>query len=352
MTVSKRRKSVNITEEEVIEEPTYNINPDALFSNFLNENLTDITEQQQNKDNLEASKKAHTALISYFKEIAKTPLLSTEEELDLAKTYSEGRSSYSSDKQKRNAEVARQKLIRANLRLVVSIARKYSTRGLDLLDLIQEGNVGLIRAAEKFDYNLGYKFSTYATWWIRQAITRAISEKSRIIRLPNSVQSILLKLKKVKEILPVTLGRDPSLQDLSIATGIPMKKIEKVLKSEVQPVSLDLPVGNEQDSSLGDILEKEDVDLTPEEVSDQKLLSKTVNKAIDDLLTAREKEVVRLRYRINEDAITNEERSLNEVAIMLGISLERVRQIETRAMYKLRNNLNIRKDLIQLMKSQ
>ena len=211
--------------------------------------------------------------------------------------------------------------------------------------------MGLIKAAEKFDYKLGYKFSTYATWWIRQAITRAITEKSRIIRLPTSVQSVLIKLKKAKESLPITLGREPSIEDISIATGIPKKKIDQVLKSEAQPVSLDLPVGNEHDSSLGDILEKEEENSAqPDEMSDQLLMSKEINRVIDELLTVREKEAIRLRYRINEEATSEQERSLNEVANIMGISLERVRQIESRAIYKLRNNSRIRKDLINLIR--
>lgn len=309
---------------------------------FLNESLI---EQQKIKE----SQAARNALVAYLKEISKKPLLKPEEEFKLAKTSSEGRNSPNKFK-KRQAELARQKLIRANLRLVVSVARKYNTRGLDLLDLIQEGNVGLIKAAEKFDYKLGYKFSTYATWWIRQSITRAITEKSRIIRLPNSVQSVLLKLKRAKESLPITLGKEPSIEDLSLATGLSRKTIERVIKSEIQPVSLDVPVGNEQDSSLCDLLESKEGENLPEQISDQKLLSVTVNKVIDELLTAREKEVIRFRYKINEEVTSDKERSLNEVANMIGISLERVRQIEARAIYKLRNNIHVRKQLISMMK--
>lgn len=316
-----------------------------LPQDVINESLNKAAQGKQT-----ASQKAYTALISYLKEISKTPLLSQEEEFELAKAYTYGRKITATEKQKSAAEIARAKLIRANLRLVVSIARKYNTKGLDLLDLIQEGNLGLIKAAEKFDYKLGFKFSTYATWWIRQTITRAITEKGRIIRLPSSVQGILFKLKKAQEALPITLGREPNIDDLSIATGVPKNKIEKVFNSGVQPVSLDLPVGNEQDSSLGDLLEKEESETLPEEMSDQKLLSSAVNKAIDELLTPREKEVIRLRYRINEDANTNEERSLNDVSLIIGISLERVRQIETRALYKLRNNVQTRKELMQMIR--
>lgn len=315
--------------------------------------FTPLNNILNNNKNDQSNNQAHTAIVSYLKEISKTPLLKTNEELKLAKTYSESREANSTLKQKQAGTVARQKLIRANLRLVVSIARKYSSRGLDLLDLIQEGNMGLIKAAEKFDYKLGYKFSTYATWWIRQAITRAINEKSRIIRLPNSVQGILYKVRKAKEVLPLTLGREPNIEDLSIATGIPGKKIEKLLKSESQPVSLDVRVGNEQDTNLEDVIESENEAMTvlPEEASDQKLLSQAVCRGINDLLTEREKEVIKLRYRIDEDALTNEERNLNEVANILGISLERVRQIESRAIYKLRNNMNFRKNLIDMIKN-
>ena len=329
-------------------------NPDYELFNEEDEEASSFNPVNALLNNKEepTSKQAYTAIVSYLKEISKTPLLKSNEEFKLAKIYSEGRSNEVNLKQKKAAEIARQKLIRANLRLVVSVARRYSSKGLDLLDLIQEGNMGLIKAAEKFDYKLGYKFSTYATWWIRQAITRAINEKGRIIRLPNSVQGILYKLRKAKEILPLTLGREPSIEDLSIATGIPCKKIEKVLKSETLPLSLDIKVGNEQDTNLEDVLELESEEITvlPEEASDQKLLSQAVTKGINDLLTEREKEVVKLRYRIDEDTITNEERSLNEVANMMNISLERVRQIESRAIYKLRNNMSFRKNLIGMVK--
>ncbi len=318
-------------------------NEESVFET-LNESLTSI-----NQVGYDSNKNQNT-LATYLKGIAKTPLLKTEEELNLAKVYSEGKDHIQQQKQGQ-AEVARQKLIRANLRLVVSIARKYNTQGLDLLDLIQEGNLGLIKAAEKFDYKLGYRFSTYAPWWIRQAITRAITEKSRIIRLPTSVQGVLLKLKKAKEVLPLKLGREPSLEDLSQATGISRKKIDRVLKSEAQPLSLDIRVGNDNDSNLGDILEKENADdVQSDEVSDQVLLSKELNKLIDELLTEREREVVRLRYHINEQTLSSEERSLNEVANLIGISLERVRQIESRAIYKLRNNSFIRKQLMSMIR--
>ena len=304
---------------------------------------------EKNNKGPTGNSKAHTALVDYLKEISKTPLLKPNEEFNLAKKYSEWGNTNASMKEKKASEIARQKLIRANLRLVVSIARKYSTKGLDMLDLIQEGNIGLIKALEKFDYKLGYRFSTYATWWIRQAITRAITEKSRIIRLPNSVQGVLTKLKKAKEALPVS-GKEPSIEDLSLATGFSKKTIERVIKSEVQPVSLDIRVGNEQDSSLGDLFKNEESENVPEEASDQKLLSTTVNKAIEELLTQREKEVIRLKYRINEEVTSDKERGLNEIANIMNISLERVRQIEARAIYKLRNNLHFRKHLMGMMR--
>src|SRR3989338_6986863 len=300
--------------------------------------LNELLIEKNGRGQVTNNSKAHTALVDYLKEISKTPLLKSDEELNLAKKYSEGNNANASMKEKKAFEIARQKLIRANLRLVVSVAKKYSAKGLDTLDLIQEGNIGLIKALEKFDHKLGYRFSTYATWWIRQAITRAITEKSRIIRLPNSVQGVLMKLKKAKETLPLTLGREPSVEDISIATGLSKKTIDRVSKSESQPVSLDLPVGNEYESSLGDLLENEEGEIKPDEASDVKFLSSVINKAIEDLLTEREQEVIKLRYRINEEQISGKERSLNEIANMMGISLERVRQIEARAIYKLRNN--------------
>lgn len=314
------------------------------------DNILTLPEEVSQKD-ANINQKAHNTLVLYLKQISKVPLLKVQEEIKLAKIYTEGMDEAANQEQKRAAALAKQRLIRANLRLVVSIARKYNTRGLDLLDLIQEGNLGLIKALEKFDYKLGYKFSTYATWWIRQAITKAITEKSRIIRLPSSVQSVLGKIKKAKEALPSTLGREPNIDDLSKATGIPKKKIEGVFKSDTTPVSLDLPVGNGQDSSLGDILENEESSCPVEEASDQKILSIAVNKAINELLTPREAEVVRLKYRIREESITNEERHLQEVASIMNISLERVRQIEARALYKLRNNIYIRKELLKMIKS-
>ena len=322
------------------------IEPELITIRSLNESLNKSDEE----NNGFVKSNTHNTLSFYLKEISKTPLLKFEDEHHLAKIYSEGNSLNATEKQKKASVIAKQKLIKANLRLVVSIARKYHASGLDLLDLIQEGNLGLIRALEKFDYKLGYKFSTYATWWIRQTITKAITEKSRIIRLPSSVQDVLFKLKKAKEQLPRTLGKEPGVEDLSNATGIPRKKIENVFKSEAQPISLDLPVGNEDDSSLVDILEKEEDSIPADELSDQNLLSCAVNKAIDELLSQREKEVIRLRYRINEDTPTNEERSLSQIANMLGMSMERVRQIEARAIYKLRNNQEVRKNLVKLIK--
>ena len=312
---------------------------------FLNKVLN------SNSRKSEAKNGSQDITIDYLKEITRVPLLSHDEELRLAKTYTEGKNPNATQKQKTNAHLARQKLIRGNLRLVVSIARKYSSRGIDLIDLIQEGNMGLIRAVEKYDFSLGYRFSTYATWWIRQAITRAISEKSRIIRLPNSVQEVLHKLRKVKEALPTSLGREPNVDELSKATGITAKRIENVLKSEIQPVSLDTKVGEDEDTSLEEVVEnKEDGSAQFQELSDLKTLSQMVNKAIDNILTDREREIIRLRYRINEEALTNEERSLNDVANLVGISLERVRQIESRAIYKLRNNPEFRKHLLGMLR--
>lgn len=311
------------------------------YSSDNTESLINLPLNKQNN--------AYNTLTSYLKEIAKTPLLTAKEEIKLAKIYFNGKKATATKKEKQAAEIAKQKIITANLRLVVSVARKYSTKGLDLLDLIQEGNVGLIKAVDKYDYKLGFKFSTYATWWIRQAITRAIVEKSRTIRLPSSVQDIITKIKRAKETLPTELGREPTVDEISQATGIQVKKIRKVSSSDSPPVSLDLEIGSEQDLNLGEVIENESSGSDPAEMSDLKFLTKEVKKAISNILTEREQEVIRLRYRIDENSITNQERSLKEVANIMNVSLERIRQIEARAMYKLRNNPEVRKNLLNLI---
>lgn len=341
--VKKQKKSTKKTKpakkkEELAAEETFHANK------FLKDSLKDVDEKDP-----KIQQKAQNALNAYLKQISRFPLLTTDQEVKMTKAYTESLSKDATARQRLAGAIAKQKLIKSNLRLVVSIARKYNSSGLDIIDLIQEGNLGVIKALDKFDYRLGYKFSTYATWWVRQAITKAITEKSRIIRLPGSVQDAMSKIRKAKEKLPSKLGREPNIEDISSETGISSTRIEKIYKSEVQPISLDITIGQGQDSSLEEILETESVGPSPDEISDQKLLSKAVNRAIDTLLTDREKEVLRLRYRINEEAESNEERSLNEIANMIGVSLERVRQIEARAIYKLRNNSETRKHLYTLM---
>lgn len=313
-------------------------------NNFLKDSLNKIDK----KDPL-ANQKAHNTLSTYLKQISKFPLLKGEQEVKLTRAYSIGKKKDATKIERLAGEIAKQKILKSNLRLVVSVARKYNTKGLDLIDLIQEGNLGLIKALDKFDHSLGYKFSTYATWWIRQAITKAITEKSRIIRLPSSVQDVISKVKKAREKLPTKLGREPNIEEISNEIGIPSKRIKKIFHSEINSVSLDINIGNNNDLNLIELLEKETDAPSPDEISDQELLSKAVNNAIDKNLTQREKDVIRLRYRINEDSITNDERSLNEVAIIIGVSLERIRQIEARAIYKLRNNPDARKTLLSLL---
>lgn len=322
--------------------------------NFKMQDNTILTEDGNEDENLQAltlqpffsqSNGKSNVLGTYLKQIGKFPLLSHYQEKKLIKAYFDGKKPDANYVERVGSEIAKQKILKSNLRLVVSIARKYGSRGLDLVDLIQEGNVGLIKSLDKFDYKLGYRFSTYATWWIRQSITKAIVEKSRIIRLPSSIQEAMNKIKKAKEKLPLELGREPDIFDIAQATGLTCAKIKKIYKSELQPISLDISVGNEQDSSLSDLLEKEDTSMTSDEKSDQKMLSNAVHQAIETLLTEREKQVLKLRYRINESPSREEERSLHEVATLIGISLERVRQIESRALFKLRNSSEAKQNL-------
>ncbi|MEG0779424.1 MAG: RNA polymerase sigma factor RpoD [Oscillospiraceae bacterium] len=255
----------------------------------------------------------------YLKEIGKVALLSPDEEIDLAQRMADG------------DEIAKQKLAEANLRLVVSIAKRYVGRGMLFLDLIQEGNLGLIKAVEKFDYTKGYKFSTYATWWIRQAITRAIADQARTIRIPVHMVETINKVIRVSRQLLQELGHDPSPAEISDEMGMPVEKVREILKIAQEPVSLETPIGEEEDSHLGDFIPDEGAS-EPAEAASFTLLKEQLVEVLSTL-TPREEKVLKLRFGI-EDGRT---RTLEEVGKEFNVTRERIRQIEAKALRKLRH---------------
>ncbi|MGI5873788.1 MAG: RNA polymerase sigma factor RpoD [Bacillota bacterium] len=261
----------------------------------------------------------------YLKEIGRVPLLSAEEEVDLAKRMEKG------------DEAAKKRLAEANLRLVVSIAKRYVGRGMLFLDLIQEGNLGLIKAVEKFDYRRGYKFSTYATWWIRQAITRAIADQARTIRIPVHMVETINKLHRVNRQLLQDFGRDPSPEEIAENMGISVERVREIQKIAQEPVSLETPIGEEDDSHLGDFIEDEDAP-APAEMASFVLLKEQLDDVLDTL-TDRERKVLQLRFGL-EDGRT---RTLEEVGQEFNVTRERIRQIEAKALRKLRHPSRSRK---------
>jgi len=255
----------------------------------------------------------------YLKEIGKVDLLSPEEEIELAKRMLDG------------DEAAKKRLAEANLRLVVSIAKRYVGRGMMFLDLIQEGNLGLIKAVEKFDYTKGYKFSTYATWWIRQAITRAIADQARTIRIPVHMVETINKVIRVSRQLLQELGHDPSPEEVAEEMKMPVQKVRDILKIALEPVSLETPIGEEEDSHLGDFIPDDDAP-EPAEAASFTLLKEQLVEVLGTL-TPREEKVLRLRFGI-EDGRT---RTLEEVGKEFNVTRERIRQIEAKALRKLRH---------------
>lgn len=255
----------------------------------------------------------------YLKEIGIYPLLTLDEEIELAK------------KIKNNDNDARKKLTESNLRLVVSIAKKYVGRGLSFLDLIQEGNLGLIKAVDKFDYDKGYKFSTYATWWIRQAITRAIADQSRTIRIPVHMSEVINKTYRWSRNLLQELGREPTTAEIAEKMGVSEDKVREVLKISSDPISLDTPIGEEDDSHLGDFIKDETI-VGPEEAASYTVLQDQI-KSLLDTLTPREKRVIMLRFGLND----GKSRTLEEVGKEFDVTRERIRQIEAKALRKLRH---------------
>lgn len=261
----------------------------------------------------------------YLKEIGKVPLLSAEEEIDLARRMSEG------------DESAKKRLAEANLRLVVSIAKRYVGRGMLFLDLIQEGNLGLIKAVEKFDYQKGFKFSTYATWWIRQAITRAIADQARTIRIPVHMVETINKLIRVSRQLLQELGREPLPEEIAKELDMPVDRVREILKISQEPVSLETPIGEEEDSHLGDFIQDDNVPV-PAEAAAATLLKEQLNEVLDTL-TDREQKVLRLRFGMNDGRA----RTLEEVGKEFDVTRERIRQIEAKALRKLRHPSRSRK---------
>jgi len=255
----------------------------------------------------------------YLKEIGKVPLLSSEEEIELATRIEQG------------DEKAKKKLAEANLRLVVSIAKRYVGRGMLFLDLIQEGNLGLIKAVEKFDYRKGFKFSTYATWWIRQAITRAIADQARTIRIPVHMVETINKLIRIQRQLLQELGRDPHPEEIAEIMELPVEKVREIQKTAQEPVSLETPIGEEEDSHLGDFIPDDDA-LAPAEAAAFTMLKEQLINVLDTL-TPREEKVLRLRFGLDDGRA----RTLEEVGKEFNVTRERIRQIEAKALRKLRH---------------
>ena len=261
----------------------------------------------------------------YLKEIGKVPLLSAEEEIELAKKMEQG------------DENAKKRLAEANLRLVVSIAKRYVGRGMLFLDLIQEGNLGLIKAVEKFDYRKGYKFSTYATWWIRQAITRAIADQARTIRIPVHMVETINKLIRVSRQLLQELGREPTPEEIAEEMDMPVDRVREILKISQEPVSLETPIGEEEDSHLGDFIQDDNVPV-PADAAALTLLKEQLVEVLGTL-TEREQKVLRLRFGLDDGRA----RTLEEVGKEFNVTRERIRQIEAKALRKLRHPSRSRK---------
>ena len=282
--------------------------------------IEEVTEEEMNRtDELADSFSTDDPVRMYLKEIGKVPLLTPDEEVALAERMADG------------DEEAKKRMTEANLRLVVSIAKRYVGRGMLFLDLIQEGNLGLIKAVEKFDHTKGYKFSTYATWWIRQAITRAIADQARTIRIPVHMVETINKTIRVSRQLLQELGHDPSAEEIAAEMDMPVEKVRDILKIAQEPVSLETPIGEEEDSKLGDFLPDEDAS-EPSEAASFSLLREQLEEVLDTL-APREKKVLELRFGI----VDGRTRTLEEVGKEFNVTRERIRQIEAKALRKLRH---------------
>ena len=297
-----------------------------IIEDFADAPLDDIdfAAEAASDENLESSLSTEGIAIDdpvkvYLKEIGRVPLLSPEEEIDLAIRIKEG------------DEAAKKRLSEANLRLVVSIAKRYLGRGMQFLDLIQEGNLGLIKAVEKFDYTKGFKLSTYATWWIRQAITRAIADQARTIRIPVHMVETINKVKKVSSQLLHTNGHEPSAEEISAELDMPVDKVREIMRVAQEPVSLETPIGEEEDSHLGDFIPDDDAP-APQDAASHTLLKEQLADVLDTL-TPREEKVLSLRFGLED----GRSRTLEEVGKEFNVTRERIRQIEAKALRKLRH---------------
>lgn len=310
-------KLVEIVDSDSSEE----LQDDFNHSDSLNQsNLDSETSNNNANEELDKSVYLDDSVKMYLREIGTVPLLSAQEEIDLAKRMEDGDLN------------AKQKMINANLRLVVSIAKKYIGQGLLFLDLIQEGNAGLIRAAEKFDYRKGFKFSTYATWWIKQGVTRAIADQSRTIRVPVHMVETIYKFKKSSRMLMQKLGRQPTEEEVSKETDIPLENIMSIRKYAQLPISLETPIGQEEGSELGNFVEDKN-SITPESRSEKNMLRESILATMQGL-NEREQMIIKLRFGIDDGRA----RTLEEVGKVYNVTRERIRQIEEKALQKLRKN--------------
>ena len=305
---------------------------DELYNTLSENNIQVVSEDEDDEDPSSVSNELLTKDLTindpvrmYLKEIGQIKLLTTEEELELADRITQG------------DEQAKATLAEANLRLVVSIAKRYVGRGMLFLDLIQEGNIGLMKAVDKFDVSKGYKFSTYATWWIRQAITRAIADQARTIRVPVHMVETINKLARVERQLTLELNREPTEEELSKKMGTSVEKIRDIYKISQEPVSLEIPIGEEDDSHLGDFIPDE-TNMSPEDFAINELLKDEISEVLLTL-TEREEKVIRLRFGLED----GRPRTLEEVGQLFGVTRERIRQIEAKALRKLRHPSRSRK---------
>ena len=305
---------LQINEDEDLE-----LDPDL----FIEEELEEEEEEEIDMEHIDLSVPEGVSVEDpvrmYLKEIGKVPLLSSDDEIELAKKIELG------------DELAKEKLTEANLRLVVSIAKRYVGRGMQFLDLIQEGNLGLIKAVEKFDYRKGYKFSTYATWWIRQAITRAIADQARTIRIPVHMVETINRLVRVSRQLLQELGREPSPEEVALKVDMPVERVREIMKVSQEPVSLETPIGEEEDSHLGDFIQDDQV-AVPADAATFTMLHEQLMEVLDTL-TEREQKVLRLRFGLDD----GRPRTLEEVGREFNVTRERIRQIEAKALRKLRH---------------